>query len=210
MITTYVIGVTGGIGSGKTTVCDLFAERHGVPVIDADQVARDVVEPGQPAFAELVAIHGDGILTGDGQLDRRRLRDIVFNDPGKRAQLEAIVHPRIRARMRDALERIAAPYCLLGIPLLAEGGDNPLVRRVLVVDCDEATQIARVRTRDDLTEAQVIAIMRSQATRAERLRIADDIILNDGDRDALIARVDALHQDYLELARKTPPTTDPP
>ncbi len=205
MIKTYVIGVTGGIGSGKTTVCDLFTARHGVPVVDADIVAREVVAPGEPALAELVEAFGADILTGDGELDRRKLKGIVFDDEGKRKQLEAILHPRIRRRMREQLEDIEAPYCLLCIPLLAEGGRNELIERVLVVDCEPATQIARVRARDDLTDAQVMAIMRSQATREQRLRIADDVILNDGDRDALIDRVDTLHRTYLERARKTPP-----
>lgn len=205
VITTRVIGVTGGIGSGKTTVCDLFATRHDVPVVDADIVAREVVAPGEPALAELVEAFGADILTSVGELDRRKLKGIVFDDARKRKRLEAILHPRIRQRMREQLERIDTPYCLLCIPLLAEGGRNELIERVLVVDCDEDTQIARVRARDDLTDAQVMAIMRSQATREERLRIADDVILNDGDRDALIERVDALHRIYLEHARTTPP-----
>lgn len=205
MIKSYVIGVTGGIGSGKTTVCDLFTARHDVPVVDADIVAREVVAPGEPGLAELVEAFGADILTGDGELDRRKLKGIVFDDPDKRKRLEAILHPRIRRRMREQLERIEAPYCLLCIPLLAEGGRNELIERVLVVDCEPATQIARVRARDDLTDAQVMAIMRSQATREQRLRIADDVILNDGDRDTLIDRVDALHRTYLERARKTPP-----
>ncbi|MGE0482807.1 MAG: dephospho-CoA kinase [Gammaproteobacteria bacterium] len=195
-----VIAVTGGIGSGKSTVCALFAERHGVPVIDADQVAREIVEPGTPGLAEIVAAFGREVLDSEGRLDRRHLKAIVFADPRRRHQLEQILHPRIRARMQAHIDGVATPYCLLGIPLLAEGGGGKY-DRVLVVDCDEALQRQRVQVRDDLTEAEVTAIMRSQASRAARLAIADDVIVNDGSRNELLERVDALHGAYTELAR---------
>lgn len=200
-----VVAVTGGIGSGKTTVCDLFAARHGIPVIDADQAARDVVEPGQPALDEIVATFGREVLDARGHLDRRHLKEIVFADVALRRQLEAVLHPRIRARMAELIAAVRTPYCLLGIPLLAEGGGRGQHDRVLVVDCSESTQRARVRARDDLTDDQVAAIMRSQATRAARLAIADDVIVNDGERDALVSRVDELHDSYTRLAQARAP-----
>lgn len=196
----YVVAVTGGIGAGKTTVCKRFAARHGIRVIDADVVAREVVTPGEPALADIVAAFGSGVLDAGGALDRARMRAVVFADPARRQQLEAILHPRIRARMRAEIAAVDAPYCLVGIPLLAEGGRGDYIDRILVVDCPEALQTARVAARDHLTEAEVAAIMRTQATRDERLRLADDVVLNDGDAAALDARVDALHAHYLELA----------
>jgi len=196
----YVVGVTGGIGSGKSTVCRVFTERHGIVVIDADQVAREVVEPGTPALAAIVAAFGQEVLGSDGRLDRARLRSIVFADPARRTELEAITHPAIRHGMRAHVAAVRDPYCLLGIPLLAEGGRHDLIDRVLVVDCPEALQVARVRERDHLTEAEVAAIMRTQASRETRLRIADDVVVNEGDTASLAGRVDELHEMYLQLA----------
>lgn len=204
-IATYVVGVTGGIGSGKSTVCDLFTARHQVPVIDADIVAREVVAPGEPALDSLVELFGRGILAADGTLDRRQLKRIVFADETRRRALEDVLHPRIRERMHEAVAAITAPYCLLCVPLLIEGGRNPLVDRVLVVDCPEEVQIARVSQRDDLTADEVMAIMRAQATREQRCAAADDIVINDGNRADLLARVDELHETYLELARAHAP-----
>ena len=196
----YVVAVTGGIGSGKSTVCRVFTERHNICVIDADVVAREVVEPETPALIAIVAAFGREVLGSDGRLDRARLRSIVFADPARRAELESITHPAIRSRMREHVAAIDEVYCLLGIPLLAEGGRNDLVDRVLVVDCPESLQIERVRARDHLTEAEVAAIMRTQATREARLHIADDVIVNEGDTAALAERVDELHTMYLQLA----------
>lgn len=196
----YVVGVTGGIGAGKSTVCRVFTERHGIVVIDADQVAREVVEPGMPALAAIVASFGTAVLGADGRLDRARLRGIVFAEPARRTALEAITHPAIRQGMRDHVAAVGGPYCMLGIPLLAEGGRNELIDRVLVVDCPPALQIERVRARDHLTPAEVAAIMRTQASRELRLHIADDVLVNDGDTAALTGRVDELHDMYLQLA----------
>lgn len=202
MASPLVIGVTGGIGSGKTTVCDRFNERHGVPVIDADIVAREVVEPGTEGLRELVEAFGTTILSSDGELDRRHLKRIVFATPELRERLEQILHPRIRAAMSSQVAATEAPYLLLSIPLLAEGGDNPLIDRVLVVDCSEETQVARVTARDDLTADEALAIMRAQASRGDRLKIADDVIVNQGSPDALDADIDTLHQRYLTLAAR--------
>lgn len=202
MISTFVIGVTGGIGSGKSTVCELFAERFGVPVIDADVLAREVVEPGEPGLAALVERFGDDILTTTGTLDRPKLKRLVFSDDARRRELEQILHPRIRDRMRAALEAITAPYCLLGIPLLTEGGRSDVIDHVLVVDCPEEVQIERVRRRDDLTAAEVMAIMRTQASRESRRALADDIVINAGNRADLVDRIDELHQKFTRIAHE--------
>lgn len=194
-----VVGVTGGIGSGKSTVCSTFA-RFGIPTIDTDQVAREVVVPGSEGLAAVIAEFGSGVLTAEGTLDRAALRRIVFADPVRRERLEAILHPRIRARVRELLEQVSTPYCLLGIPLLVERGNHQQVERVLVVDCPEDVQIARVMARDKLTAPEVRAIMRSQASRQERLEMADDVVINAGDLAAVETQVAALHAKYLALA----------
>lgn len=195
-----VVGVTGGIGSGKSTVCAAF-ERHGIPTIDTDQVAREVVMPGTDGLAAVVAEFGPGVLAADGALDRPALRRIVFADPERRVVLEALLHPRIRARVREHLAAVTTPYCLVGIPLLTERSGHGYLDRVLVVDCPEEIQIARVMSRDKLTASEVAAIMGSQASRQERLAIADDVVTNTRDLTAIHAQVDILHDRYLELAR---------
>jgi dephospho-CoA kinase len=196
----FVVGVTGGIGSGKTTVCNEFSANHGVPVIDADLIAREVVEPGEPALSEIIETFGPETLDEHGCLDRAHLKRIVFADESKRKLLESLLHPRIRNRIESQVSTIHEPYCLLCIPLLAEGNENELIDRVLVVDCAEALQISRVRIRDNLTEQEVIAIMRTQASREARLQIADDVIVNEGDAALLANRVQELHNTYVKLA----------
>ncbi len=199
----FTVGVTGGIGSGKSTICREF-EALGVPVIDADVVAREVVAPGTDGLSRVVTEFGPTVLTPDGQLDRRRLRRLVFAEPARRERLEAILHPLIRARIAGHLTAVQAPYCLLCIPLLIEhGGRTYDIDRILVVDCPEEVQIARVMARDDLTASEVAAIMNTQASREARLRAADDIISNATDIDAVRAQVAGLHQDYLARARGT-------
>ena len=200
MTRAFVVGVTGGIGSGKTTVCNEFSRRYNVPVLDADAVAREVVEPGQPALDEVVEAFGPSVLDLQGGLNRAYLKRIVFADESKRKLLENLLHPRIRRRIDSQVHAIREAYCLLCIPLLAEGNDNELIDRVLVVDCAQTLQIARVRERDNLTEQEVIAIMRTQASRETRLQIADDVIVNEGDATLLAKRVDELHNAYVELA----------
>tara|TARA_B100000676_G_scaffold224995_1_gene222560 strand:- start:134 stop:691 length:558 start_codon:yes stop_codon:yes gene_type:complete len=180
----------------------MFERAYGIAVIDADQVARDVVQPGEPALQEIVTAFGESVLDEHGEMDRAVVRDIVFRDPAKRKMLEDILHPRIRTAMGDRISAIDGPYCLLGIPLLAEGRSNPLVDRVLVVDCPETLQIERVMKRDRLTEADAGAIMRAQADRKERLSIADDVIMNDGKPDDLSGQVGALHERYLEISER--------
>ena len=194
-----IIGLTGGIGSGKTAVSDRFA-RHGVPIIDTDLISRELVEPGQPALADIVAEFGSNCLGRDGRLHRARLRERVFTDPVGRRRLEAILHPRIRAAARERVAALTTPYCLVVIPLLAETGMTDLVDRVLVVDAPEAEQIHRVMARDRIDATQARAILAAQAQRDQRLALANDILENDGDFVELDRRVTALHQQYSMLA----------
>ncbi|MBI4694611.1 MAG: dephospho-CoA kinase [Gammaproteobacteria bacterium] len=195
----YVIGVTGGIGSGKSTVAREF-ERRGVPVLDADVAAREVVEPGSDGLAALVAEFGTSILGADGALDRGQLRRMVFGDAPRLKRLEEILHPRIRQRLEARLGEIVEPYCLLCIPLLVEKKGYAWIDRVLVVDCPVETQIERVMKRDNLTAAEVAAIMNTQASREARLQRADDVVSNTGEVSRLADRVDELHRRYLDLA----------
>lgn len=192
------IGLTGGIGSGKSTVADLFA-RRGIPVIDTDVIAREVVQTGQPALAEIAREFGPAVLT-DGRLDRRTLRQRVFEDAAARARLEAILHPRIRAVVEQRLRDLRAPYCLIVVPLLVETNFETLIDRVLVVDVDETHQLTRTSTRDRVTAEAVQRIMDVQATRAQRLAQADEVIANNGSLDELEQAVAALHARYLALA----------
>ena len=197
----FVVGVTGGIGSGKTTICREFA-RLGAPVIDTDQVARDVVAPGSPGLAAVVETFGPGVLAVDGQLDRRRLRQMVFADPRLREQLEAILHPLIRRETDARVQAASFPYCLVCIPLLVERGGGNRVDRVLVIDCPPDVQVARVMARDELSAPEVAAIMRTQASREDRLAAAHDVLENVGDVGLLSPRIGALHARYLELAKE--------
>ena len=198
----YRVALTGGIASGKSTVADLFA-RHGVPLIDTDVIAREVVEPGQPALAEIVSVFGPGVLDSDGRMDRRRMRDYVFNDTAARKRLEGILHPAIRAEMERQSAAARGPYQVLVIPLLTEGGRRDRIDRVLVVDAPEELQIARLMHRDHVRREQALAALAAQAKRDARLEFADDVIVNDGDPAALTARVDALHREYVRLAART-------
>jgi dephospho-CoA kinase len=195
------IGLTGGMGSGKSTVSRMF-EDLGVPVIDADRLAREVVEPGEPALAEVIAAFGPGVAAADGRLDRAALRAIVFSDDGARARLESLLHPRIRERMESAARAVTAPYCILAIPLLVETRQRDLVDRVLVVDCPERLQVARVCAREQVDPATARAFLRAQATREARLAAADDVVPNDSTLETLRRRVDELHARYLDLARR--------
>ena len=197
----YRVGLTGGIASGKSTVAKFFAAL-GIPILDSDQIARDVVEPGQPPLERLVERFGRRILTADGHLDRPALRDIVFSDPKARADLEALTHPAIGAAMEEQSATAGGPYQILVIPLLVEKNLASHVDRVLVVDCDEELQIRRLRDRDASTPEQIAAILKAQAPRAVRLKAANDIIRNDADLSAVREQVAALHARYLELAAR--------
>jgi dephospho-CoA kinase len=197
------IGLTGGIASGKSTVTQRFAEL-GVPVIDADVASRNVVEPGKPGLVQVVQRFGGGIVNADGRLDRRALRNLIFQDSSLRQALDAILHPLIRAEMEREAAQATAPYVVMAIPLLVEGGSaGKRVDRVLVVDADETLQIQRLQARDGSSEQQARAILSSQATRAARLSHADDVLLNAGSVAELRQAVDRLHAQYLQLAQSS-------
>jgi dephospho-CoA kinase len=200
----YRVGLTGGVASGKSTAAKFFGDL-GIPILDSDQVARDVVEPGQPPLERLVERFGPSILTPDGHLDRPALRDIVFSDPKARADLEALTHPAIGAAMEARSAVAGGPYQILVIPLLVEKSLRSQVDRVLVVDCDEALQLRRLRDRDGSTPVQARAILDAQASRAARLKSADDVISNEGSMDAVREQVVLLHARYLELAGRPRP-----
>jgi dephospho-CoA kinase len=192
------VGLTGGIASGKSTVARLFAD-HGVPVIDTDAVAREVVMPGEPALDEIRSAFGDEVFHSNGALDRRAMRKLIFADQGRRQALEAILHPRIG---RETLKQAAAAgghYQLIVVPLLVESPLRRAMDRILVVDCDENTQIQRLLARDAESEQQARRILAAQSSREERLAIADDVISNDGDLEATKSQVDALHQRYCDI-----------
>jgi len=197
----FRVGLTGGIASGKSTAAKFFGAL-GVPILDSDQIARDVVEPGQPPLERLVERFGPTILTPDGHLDRPALRQIVFSDPKARADLEALTHPAIGAAMEARSAEAGGPYQILVIPLLVEKNLASHVDRVLVVDCGEDLQIRRLRDRDGSTPEQIQAILRAQVPRAARLKAADDVIHNDTDMSAVRDQVAALHPRYLELAAR--------
>ncbi|AMO55721.1 dephospho-CoA kinase [Endozoicomonas montiporae] len=194
-----VIGVTGGIGSGKTSVTDYFASL-GIVVVDADQAARVVVEPGQPAL-EAIAQRYDGILhPEDGSLNRRKLREIIFANDDEKVWLEQLLHPLIREQIISELKASESPYTILVSPLMIETDQHLLTNRILVVDAPEDIQIARTINRDSMTEAQTRSIIAKQATREERKSRADDLVDNSQSLEQLYQQLDKLHQLYLHLA----------
>lgn len=195
----YAVGLTGGIGSGKTTISDLFAEL-GADVIDTDEIARELSQKGQPAVRQIEKRFGPEIIASDGSLDRDRLRKLVFSEPDARKALQRILHPLIRAEVRRRLTASGKPYALVVVPLLVESRGYDFADRVLVVDCAEEQQVARVMQRSGLSRDQVEAIMSTQATRNERLAAADDVINNDGAVAALRPQVEKLHRHYLMLS----------
>ncbi|NIP13646.1 MAG: dephospho-CoA kinase [Pseudomonadales bacterium] len=195
-----VIGITGGIGSGKTAVSDRF-EALGVTVVDADVAARVVVEPGRPALTAIAEHFGDDVIQADGTLHRAELRRRVFADPAERRWLEQLTHPLINQHIREELERAESPYAILVSPLLAETGQSRFCHRILVVDVPEEIQVRRTMARDANDEAQVRKIIEAQASREQRLALADDVIVNDGGLEALDEEVARLHRVYTEMAR---------
>ena len=202
----YFIGLTGGIASGKCALEKAFA-KQGVVVADADLLAREVVAPGDPALAAVVERFGRDVLQADGQLDRAALRVRVFGDPDQRRALEAILHPAIRARLEAICRAAPGPYAIATVPLLTEGGGRaayPWLHRILVVDTPAAVQKARLMQRDGIDATLADQMMAAQASRAERLALADDIVVNDGDIHHLQHAADALHLRYLALATATP------
>lgn len=194
-----VVVLTGGIASGKSAVSKRFA-RLGVPVIDTDALAREVVRPGEAALSEVVQAFGADVLTADGELDRPRMRDRIFGDPGQRKRLEAILHPAIAERARQRIRTTRASYCLLVVPLLVETGLFSWADRVLLVDADEESQIQRLMARDHVDRTRAEAALAAQASRAQRRALADDVIDNSGTLEALDAQVAALHRVYTDMA----------
>jgi dephospho-CoA kinase len=195
----YSVGLTGGICSGKSTVAALFAQ-HGVPVIEADAISHQLTRPDGAAIEAIRAAFGPEYIDARNALDRTRMRELVFRDKAAKSRLEAILHPMIRARMMAEAATVRAPYALLVVPLLFEAANyRELAARTLVVDCEESAQLARAVWRG-LSEAEARTIMASQMARRDRLKLADDIIQNDGEPDALPALVAALHQNYLALS----------
>jgi dephospho-CoA kinase len=198
----YTVGLTGGIGSGKTAVAELFAGL-GADVIDTDDIAHELTRPGGQAIAPIRATFGADAIAADGSLDRDRMRQLVFGDAGARKKLEAILHPLIRSESARRAARAAGAYVIVVVPLLVEGGvDRSRYARVLVVDCPESQQVERVMRRSGLPEAEVRAILAAQAKREERLAAADDVIDNSGPLGALKDQVSRLNEKYLTLAAR--------
>lgn len=193
------VGLTGGIGSGKTAASDHF-RRLGVPLVDADVVAREVVEPGEPALDAIAHHFGAGILQQDGTLDRRALREIIFRDTDAKDWLEELLHPRIRQRIARQLQDLSGPYALLVSPLLLETQQAELVDRILLIECDAEIQVARVSARDNTDARQTRTIIEQQMHREERKRWADDVIENNGSLAQLHGAVEKLHDRYLAMA----------
>jgi len=198
---TFVVGITGGIGSGKTAVSDRF-RALGIEIVDADVASREVVKPGMPALAEIRRHFGESVIQPDGALDRAALRQKVFADPAERQWLERLLHPSINAWIREQLTKATSPYVILVSPIMFETQQHLLTDRVLVVDVPESVQLARTMARDNNSETQVRSIMAAQTSREKRLERADDVIVNDGGLETLDREVAALHRKYLELAAK--------
>lgn len=201
---TFVVAITGGIASGKSAVTGRLAEL-GVPVFDADLVTRELCAPGQPALREIVERFGPSMIAADGCLDRRALRARVFADNNERRALEAILHPRVREKLAALAAKVDAPYCVLAIPLLAEGNRYPWIDRVIVVDAPEEARIRRLMQRDGIDESLARRMLDAQASRAARLAIADEVIDNSGSLEDLVTATDALHRRLLDLADKRKP-----
>jgi dephospho-CoA kinase len=199
MATRLRVGLTGGIASGKSTVEERFREL-GVPVVNADDSSRIVTARGRPGLLAVAAVFGDSVLTADGELDRRSLRSIIFKDPARRKELEAILHPLIREDMERRAAAAPGPYVVLSIPLLIEGGTRDRVDRILVVDTDPELQLERLVIRDAVTHEEASAVLAAQASRAERLAAADDVLVNSATVPELRQSVERLHRRYLEIA----------
>ncbi len=197
-----VIGLTGGIGSGKSTVAEMF-ESLGVPIIDMDRIARQIVEPDQPALTQIKQAFGEKIIDVNGQLNRQQLSKIIFDSAKKRHQLEAILHPLIRQETKRQLAELKAPYCIIVIPLLLESEQRSLVDRILVVDVPESLQINRTMQRDGISAEQVRKILAAQVERDSRLNAADDVIDNSAEMDDIRLRIKELDQQYRALSENS-------
>lgn len=198
----FVIGLTGGIASGKTTVANIFKQQFKIDIVDADIVAREVVEPGTPGLNAIVEHFGADIVRDDQTLDRAKLREKIFSNPEEKAWLNGLLHPMIREKMIEDLEQVTSDYALLVVPLLVENKLDGLCDRVLVVDVDPQTQISRTVKRDNVSEEQANAILASQASREQRLALADDVVKNNPDDPDLLLQITDLHEKYLAMCKK--------
>ncbi|YCO04183.1 dephospho-CoA kinase [Vibrio sp. VNB-15] len=198
----FVIGLTGGIASGKTTVANLFKQQFKIDVVDADIVAREVVEPGSTGLNAIIEHFGIDIVREDQSLDRAKLREQIFSNPEEKAWINALLHPMIREKMIEDLEQVESEYALLVVPLLIENKLDSLCDRVLVVDVEPETQIARTIKRDNVSEEQARAILASQATQAQRLAIANDVVRNNPNDPDLLLQITDLHEKYLAMCKK--------
>lgn len=196
----YKIGLTGGIGCGKSTVSELF-KQHAIPIIDADEIAHALVTPGQIALSRISDCFGQTCISADGSLNRASLREIIFNNTEKKHQLEHIMHPLIYAEIKCQISLQTAPYCIISIPLLIETKMQSLVDHILVIDCSMESQINRVKSRDKLNDNQIMAIINSQVSRNDRLKQADSIIDNTQDTLYLSQQIDKLHQKFLKQVK---------
>ena len=195
----FKVGLTGGIGSGKTTVAGYFSALN-IPVIDADEIAHKLLTPDRPVYQEVIDTFGEKILDNRKLIDRSRLRALVFEDPAKRNALEEIIHPRVRSEINRQLEKTSAPYCIIVVPLLIEAGYADFVDNILVIDADESAQLKRVKERSGLNEDEIKNIMSAQVGRQKRLAHADEVITNDGSLSELKKKVERLHKRYTEMA----------
>ncbi|WP_165310303.1 dephospho-CoA kinase [Vibrio ziniensis] len=197
-----IIGLTGGIASGKTTVANLFHDQFGIEIVDADVIARQVVEKGSEGLQAIHQHFGDEILTADSELNRAELRKRIFANENEKAWVNQLLHPMIRQRMEQKLKQVTSPYALLVVPLLTENNLQHMADRVLVVDVDEETQIERAMSRDKVPMEQAKSILAAQATREQRLAIADDVIKNNAKNQKLLPQITELHKKYLAISRK--------
>ena len=199
---TFVIVLTGGIAAGKTAVSDLFAQRD-VPVIDTDQIAHEIVAPGQPALKRIAEAFGQEFLGADGRLDRKKMRTAIFSSPQQKTRLEGILHPAIVAEADRRIAQIDTPWCILVVPLLTETSQLPWIDHVLVVDVEESIQIERVMARDNISQQQAQSILDAQTSRRQRLALADDVLDNSGSLEQLKTAVNELQRKYTTLASST-------
>ncbi|ELC3156404.1 dephospho-CoA kinase [Vibrio harveyi] len=198
----FVIGLTGGIASGKTTVANLFKQQFKIDIVDADIVAREVVEPGTPGLNAIIEHFGTDIVRDNQTLDRAKLREKIFSNPEEKAWVNGLLHPMIREKMIEDLEQVTSDYALLVVPLLVENKLDSLCDRVLVVDVEPQTQLSRTVKRDNVSEEQAKAILASQASREQRLALADDVVKNNPDDPDLLLQITDLHEKYLAMCKK--------
>ncbi|GAB2641810.1 dephospho-CoA kinase [Vibrio panuliri] len=196
-----IVGLTGGIASGKTTVANIFRDQFSIDIVDADVVAREVVEPGSDGLKAIVARYGQEVLHSDGTLNRPALRTIIFAHPSEKQWIDALLHPMIRRNMQQQLQHVTSEYALLVIPLMVENDLQQLADLVLVVDVEEEIQIQRTMNRDGVSRQQAESILQSQASREQRLAIANDVIKNHSQNQQLLPQITELHKKYLEMCR---------